>query len=137
MTEGKRKLAWCRVRKNIRFLILFIPRSSDCKNLFTNFRKFHYTTILMNLHHFSYFDPNKKFISIPYWLRSVKKSKKYAHCWSIGLIKSKIVKASNHFIPTSPINIYPPSQNLNFFLGHLNANTAKVILPTKYIRVLL
>ena len=30
------------------------------KNLSADFRKFYYATFLMNLHHFSYFDPTKK-----------------------------------------------------------------------------
>ena len=59
--QGQRKLEWRRVRKYIRFLILFIPRSSICKkNLIADFRKLYYTTFLMNLHHFPYFDPTKK-----------------------------------------------------------------------------
>ena len=60
MTGGKRKLEWRRARKYIRFfLILFIPRVSNCKNLFADSR-FYYTTFLKNLHHFPYFDPTKK-----------------------------------------------------------------------------
>ena len=61
MTEGKRKLEWRRVRIYIRFFkILFISRSSNCKNLFADFQKFYYTTFLMNLNHFQYFDHTKK-----------------------------------------------------------------------------
>ena len=35
MTEGKGKLEWRRVRKYIRFIILFIPWSSNCKKTFS------------------------------------------------------------------------------------------------------
>ena len=42
-----------RVRKYIRFFILFIPRSSNCKNLFADFRKFisqHFLLIYIIFH---------------------------------------------------------------------------------------
>ena len=81
MTGGKRKLEWRRVRKYIRFLILFIPWAS----IFADFRKFYYTTFLMNLHHF---DTPKNpriffkiiFSSIPNTLRSTEKICAWAHC---------------------------------------------------------
>ena len=74
MTEGKRKLEWCRFRKYIRFLILFIPRSSNCKKPFHGFLEIYYTKSLMNLHHFQYFTQSKNprekkiisFSGIPY-----------------------------------------------------------------------
>ena len=84
MTGGKRKLEWRRVRKYIRFLILFSQRSSD-------FRKFYCTTFLVNLHNFSYFDPTIKsvmffftiFSGIIHWLRPWKKS---AHAQNAFLV---------------------------------------------------
>ena len=60
MTGGKRKLKWRRVRKYICFLILFIPRSCNCKKPFRGFSEIYYTTFFMNLHNFPYFDPTKK-----------------------------------------------------------------------------
>ena len=88
---GCSKIPWQREKESLSdvefkfffgFLILFITRSSDLKNLFADFRKFYYTTFLMNLHHFPNFDLTKKsakkniisFSGIIYWLRSIKKS---------------------------------------------------------------
>ena len=59
--KGQEKAWVMQSSKNIRFFILFIPRSSDCKNNFPRiFGNYIYTTFLMNLFHFPYFDPTKK-----------------------------------------------------------------------------
>ena len=54
MTGGKKKLEWRRVRKYIRFLILFSQRSSDCKKpfsrIFGNFIAQHFLWIYIIFH---------------------------------------------------------------------------------------
>ena len=69
-------------QKNIRFLILFIPQSSDCKKPFRGFSEILLHNISYEFTSFSIFWPNKKnreknvisVSGIPYWLRSRKKS---------------------------------------------------------------
>ena len=69
------------------------------KKNFADFRKFYYTTFLVNLHHFSYFDPTKipRFFfiilsGIPCWLRSVEKICACAQCifwfWFLSIARS-------------------------------------------------
>ena len=81
MTEGKRKLEWCKVRKYFRFFVLFIPRSSNCKKPFRGFLEILIYTISYEFTSFSIFHPPKTFAQkyiisfngIHYWLRSIKK----------------------------------------------------------------
>ena len=75
-------------------------RCSKTKTKFADFWKFYYTTFLVNLHHFSYFDPTKNpqfffktiFSGIIHWLRPWKKSA-HAHnvvfwCWFLSIARS-------------------------------------------------
>ena len=101
------KLEWWRVCSS--------PDPAILKNLFADFRKFYYTTFLLNLHDFPYFDPTKNstkfffisFAGIPYWLRSIKKNLRICtmyflvlvlrHCWRVGLMKPKIVEVKSFY----------------------------------------
>ena len=67
MTEGKRKLEWRRVRKYIRFLILFIPRSSNCKKPFRGFAEILIHKTTYEFRSFSIFYPTKKFAKKKYY----------------------------------------------------------------------
>ena len=90
MTGGKRKLEWRRVRKNIRFLILFIPRASNYKkNPFRGFSEiFIIQHFLMNLHNFLYLDRTKKFIkkNSAAFLNDCGPWKKSAHAHNLFLV---------------------------------------------------
>ena len=115
MTEGKWKLEWCRVKKNIRFLNLFIPRSSDCKNNFSrilgNFIRRHVVWIYIIFHiltqpkirenKYSKFQRHSLLTALhkknlrmrtTYFLVLV-----FGHRWSVGLMKSKIVKVKSFY----------------------------------------
>ena len=60
MTGGKRKLEWHRVRKYIRFLMLLIPRASNCKKPYRGFSEILLNNITYKFTSFSYFDPTNK-----------------------------------------------------------------------------
>ena len=115
MKESKRKLEWCRVRKNIRFLILFIPRSSDCKKkLFLGFSEILIHKISHEFTSFSIFyltkKSTKKYLKFQQHslLTALHKKSAYAHneffgfgfcasLQSVGLMKSKIVKVKSFY----------------------------------------
>ena len=116
---GGSKIPWQRAKKSLSdvdfentlvFFILFIPWSSDCKKPSGGFSEILMHKISCELHHFPYFDPTKKsakksFSGIPYWLQSIKKNLRmrtmyflvlvFRHRWSVGLMKSKIVKVKS------------------------------------------
>ena len=58
--RGQKKIEWRRVRKNINFLILFIPRSSDCEKPFRGFSEIFKLNISYEFTSFSIFWPNQK-----------------------------------------------------------------------------
>ena len=98
-----------RVKKYIRFLILFIPWSSNCKkNLFPDFRKFYYTTFHMNLHHYT----------ICYCACAQRNicNLGFEHCSVEKLTKSKIVKVKLFYNYLT--HHLPAITEFNFFWGH-------------------
>ena len=131
MTEGKRKLEWRRVRKYIRFLILFIPRSSNCKKPFRGFSEILIHKISYEFTSLSIFYQIKNsekyiisFSGTPYWLHSIEKicacAKRIFWFWflciagrSLGLMKSKIVKVIS-FYNNQP-SFAPGYRIFNFF----------------------
>ena len=133
-TGGKRKLEWLRVRKYIRFLILFSPRANNCKKPFRGFSEIHYTAFLMNLHHFSYFDPTKKsaiffviiFRGIPYWLRYMKKNLRVRTMYFFGFgfwallapIFDEIENSKSKIILQLPHQSFARYHRILIFLGH-------------------
>ena len=133
MKEDKRKREWCRVPNNIRFLILIIPRSSDCQKPFRGFSEI----LLHNISYeftsfFPYFDQNKNprkknilsFCGIPYWRRPSKNLRIRTtyflvwvwHRWSVGLMKSKIVKVK--LFENYLTHHLPAITEYSIFLGH-------------------
>ena len=115
---GGNKISWRRAKENLSdiefekifvfFLFCSYPDPAIVNNLFADFWKFYYTTFLINLYHFPYFELTKNprnniisFSSILYWLRSIKNLRMrttyflvmvFGHRLSVGLMKSKIVK---------------------------------------------
>ena len=134
MTEGKRKLEWRRVRKYIYvFKFCSSPDPAIVKKPFHGFWKFYYKTFLMNLDNFSYFDPIKNMQKKCYEFqrhslltalheKNLRMHTMYllvlvfGHCWSVGLMKSKIVKVKSFY--NYLINHLPAITEISIFLGH-------------------
>ena len=139
MTGGKRKLEWRRVRKYIRFLILFIPRASNCKNPFRGFSEILLHNISYEFTSFSIFWPKQKirkfFLMIPYWLRSIKKSA-HAHnvffgfgFWALlARIVDEIENSRSKIILYLPHASFARYHRIFIFLGHPNVHWATNVI---------